>query len=336
MSNSTGEAGWQTTPQAALSNQRYGLTFWQNGSAYVYAYVAITLTNGSLQYISLMSVPATQNTGWSQYSDVFITPANTSTIQLTIATSEPGSFSLDDVYVNTLTNQTPAYFNKGMVTLTFDDGEGSAYTNGYNELSSLGLQGTFYLNASTLGTSGYMSKTQVLNLAKNNQEIGSHEYQHIDMVPLSQAQLVQQINSNNSALIKIIGTTYPIVDFASPYGSYTSTTLNTVMQYYQSHRTTDNQFNTKANLNVRQIHAKLVTNTTTVNQVDAWIDQANQQNEWLVLVYHAIGASAPGGDGSGYATTPIKFNAEMQYLKNSGVVVSTMKSALTALLPQIN
>src|SRR5665213_2206645 len=332
--NGSGEAGWQTAWQSVASHQRYNLTFWQNGTAYVYAYVGITLTNGSLQYMGLMSVPATQNTGWSQYNDNFVTPANTKSIQVTIATSEPGTFTLDDVYLNTLANQNPVNFNNGVVTVDFDDGDASTYNNGLPVLLSNSLKGTFYINDGTLGTKGYMTKANVKTLASDGQEIGSHLYQHLDMVSLTSSQLTQQITQNNTGLQAILGANYLLTDFASPYGSYTSTALDTVMQYYQSHRTTDGQFNTKANFNPRQIHAILVTSTTTPAQVQAWITQAQQQDEWLVLVYHSIGTSPPGGDGSGYATTPAHFKTEMSYLKSTGVNVLPTNAALSTLASQ--
>lgn len=334
MTGTSGEAGWQTAWQPVAANQRYGLTFWQNGTAYVYAYVAVRLSDGSVQYMSLMSVPATQNTGWSQYSDNFVTPAGATQIQVTIATSEPGSFYLDDVFLNSLSNQTPATFNKGVVSLTFDDGDASTYNNGFATLKTDGLKGTFYINAGTLGTSGYMTKADVKNLAAAGDEIGSHGYQHTDIVTLTQAQLASQLTQNNTALHTLLGANYPITDYASPYGSYTSTALDTVMSYYQSHRTTDGRVNTKANLNPRTLHAVLVTSSMTPAQVEALITQAAQQDEYLVLVYHAIGASPTGGDGSGYATTPAHFTTEMNFLKTANVTVLPVNAALTTLEAQ--
>lgn len=335
LASSSGEAGWQTDWQSAASNQRYNLTFWHNGSTYVYAYIGITLSDGSLQYISLMSVPATENTGWSQYTDNFTTPSNTKNVQITIATSGAGTFSLDDVYLNSLNNQNPADFSQGVVTIDFDDGDTSAYKNVLPALDSNGLKGTFYINASALGTSGYMTKANLKTVANDGQEIGSHLYQHLDLTVLTTQQLTSQITKNNTALHTILGTNYPITDFASPYGSYTSTKLNTIMKYYQSHRTTDGRFNTKANLNVRQIHAILVKSTTTSAQVEAWINQAQQQKQWLVLVYHSVGGSSVSGEGTGYDTTTVDFSTEMSYLKSTGVNVLPTNSALNTLLPQL-
>ena len=336
MLNNSGEAGWQSTWQPSLSNQRYNLKFWHNGTTYVYAYVVVQLNDGSIQYLSLMSVPATLNTGWSQYSDNFVTPINTSKVQVIVATSGAGTFTLDDVSLGALTNQNPATFTNGIISLTFDDGDSSTYTNGSPILKSLGLKGTFYLNGANIGLKGYMTTSQVRSLYLGGQEIGSHQYDHINQVNLTPTQLNNELIQNNNYLHSILGSQSLINDFACPYGAYTSTSVNTDMNYYQSNRITDNQFNSKANFNTRQIHAVLVYANTTVNQVKSWIQTAQNNNEWLVLVYHSIGSAPSGGDGQGYATSPTNFNLEMNYLKQTNISVLPVSSALNQILPQEN
>ncbi len=334
ITQNSGEAGWQTINQSARSNQRYQLQFWQNSTTYLYAYAKITLTNGSAQYISLMSVPATLDTGWSKYTDNILTPNNTQSIKFVIASSGIGNFAISNISLTSLVNQNPSTFNSGIVSVTFDDGDGSSFTNGLPILQSNGLHGTFYVNGSTLNTSGYMTYNDVKILANDGNEIGSHLYQHYNMVTISQSQLIYEINTNNSVLHNILGANYPLTDFASPYGSYTSSIVNVLMQYYDSHRVTDGQFNTKNNLNVRQIHAILISATTTPAQVDALINKTLTQNAWLVLVYHSIGSVPPGNDGAGYATTPSNFSSEMSYLHSTHIQVLTVHKALNLLLPQ--
>lgn len=331
MTGNSGEAGWQSDWQAVTANQRYNLSFWHDGTAYVYAYVAITLNDGSLYYLSLMSVPATQNTGWSGYSDNFVTPANAKSIQINIATSSAGTFRLDDAGLSALTNYSSNEFSKGMVSVTFDDNDSSIYSNGYSTLKSYGLKATFYVNAATIDSRGYMTKSNLRTLAQNGQEVGSHLYNHTSIVTLNVSQLEQQITTNNNTLRQILGSNYQVNSFASPYGAYTSNALNTVMQRHQSHRTTDGRFNTKTNFNARQIHAVLVNSDTTTAQVKSWIDYARQSRAWLVLVYHGIGASAASGEGSGYTTTKANFQVEMSYLRSSGVTVLPVSTALSQL-----
>jgi peptidoglycan/xylan/chitin deacetylase (PgdA/CDA1 family) len=328
------EGGWTTTVASPAPSQRYALSFWQSGSTYAYAYLTETMTDGSSKDISLMSVPATNN-AWSQYKDVFVTPSNIQSIKITIATSGAGTVTLDDVSLQTLTNQVPQDFTSGMVSLTFDDGLASTYTNGSSVLTTNGFKGTFYINGGALGMSGYMSENQLKNLSTAGHEIGSHLYHHSDMVQLDTPTLVSELSGNRTTIQEILGASYPVNSFASPYGSYTSGAIDTVLQYAQSHRDTDGELNTKANLDPRQIHGRLVTASTTVAQIKSWVAEAQSNKSWLVLVYHGISTSADNGSGeAGYQVTPTAFKNQMTAVKQSGVTVKPVAAALTALQAQ--
>lgn len=330
------ETGLTTAIQSPLGGQRYGFNFAQAGDTYVYAYLAMGLSDGSTVYQSLMSVPATLG-AWSTYTDVFVTPANIQSLQITIATSGIGTFTLDDVALTPLTNQLPSNFSTGVVSLTFDDGDASSYTNGFANLKRYGYKGTFYLNAGSLNTTGYMTTKQVKALAANGQEIGSHLYHHSDMVQLDTPTLKSELGGNINGLQQILGTSYQVNSFASPYGSYTSGTIDTVMQFEQSHRNTDGLLNTKANLNPRQIHAKLVTPNMTVAQLTALVTQAKNNHEWLVLVYHNISATTTGeteGE-AGFTVTPTNFKKQLAVINQSGISVLPVNTALATLQAQL-
>jgi peptidoglycan/xylan/chitin deacetylase (PgdA/CDA1 family) len=329
------EAGLSTTIASVSSNQRYTLSFWQSGDIYVYAYIAYTLTNGTTQYQSLMAAPATLGE-WSLYNDSFVTPANIAKTQLFIATSGVGAISVDDIALATRTNQLPATFATGMVSVTFDDGTKTSYQNGLPVLKQYGYKGTFYVNAGSLDTSGFMTSTQVKALAANGQEIGSHLYHHSDMVQLDTLTLQSELSGNRASLQSVLGTQYTISSFASPYGSFTSNRIDTVMDYASSHRDTDGEYNTKANLDPRQIHAKLVMSTTTLVTIQSWITEAKNNKSWLVLVYHDIASSTTNqsSDVAPYNVTPANFKKQVAAVNASGLPVNTISAALNALSSQ--
>lgn len=329
------EAGLSTTLSRVTPNQRYQLSFLQSGDTYVYAYLTITRTTGAVTYQSLPSAPATRGT-WSRYSDAFITPSDLRSLTVTIATSGVGTVALDAVSLTALPNQVPATFAAGMVSLTFDDGDASVYQNGFPALKSYGYRGTFYLNAATLNTSGFLTTAQVRSLAAGGNEIGSHLYHHSDMVQLDAATLADELSGNVSALQRVLATTTPINAFASPYGSYTSGTVDTVMNYATSHRTTDGGMNTKADLDPRTIHAKLVTQSMTAADIATLVKQAQTTHSWLVLVYHNIAASSasqPAGE-AGYTVTPAVFKAQLAAIHKTGIAVAPLTAALTKLQAQ--
>lgn len=329
------EAGLSTALPGVRSNQRYRLSFLQSGDTYVYAYLTITRTTGAVSYLSLPSAPATRG-AWSQYSDAFITPANLRSLTVTIATSGVGTVALDAVTVAALPNQVPSTFNAGMVSLTFDDGDASVYQHGSSAMKSYGYRGTYYLNAGTLNTSGFLTTAQVRSLAANGNEIGSHLYHHSDMVQLDTATLSDELSGNAAALQRVVGTSTPITAFASPYGSYTSGTVDTVMTYASSHRTSDGGMNTKADLDPRTIHAKLVTRSMTAADISTLVKQAQTTHSWLVLIYHNIAASSasqPAGE-AGYTVTPATFQAQLAAIHKTGITVAPLTAALTKLQPR--
>lgn len=330
------EAGFMTRIQSPAAGQRYALSFEQMGDTYAYAYLAFNLNDGSTQYQSLMSVPLTGGS-WSQYTDSFVTPATTRSFDLTIATSGAGTLNLDNVILDPLPDQSPTSFTAGMLSLTFDDGDASTYTKGFPALKQYGYKGTFYLNADTIDAPGYMTSKQVRALAANGQEIGSHLYHHSDMVQIGDLVLHSELSGNIESLQQILDSPYAIKSFASPYGSYTSGKIDTVMQYEESHRTTDGLMNTKANLNPRQIHAKLITPATSLADVKSWVASAQQSHAWLVLVYHGISTStASDGDGeAGYNVTPTNFKKQLSAIKASAITVLPVADALAELQNQL-
>ncbi len=326
------EVGYETTVYSPASNQRYLLSFWHADSTYVYAYIAFTLNNGSVEYKSLMSAPTTLG-DWSQYTDAFTTPANTQSLTITIATSGIGSVHLDDVSLTTQPVLSVQDFSTPMISITFDDGAKSTYNNTLSSLLAHGYLATFYLNAGRLNTSGYMSSANVQAIVDQGHEIGSHLYHHSDIVQIDTATLQSELQGNKTALQQIIGLSQPVTAFASPYGSYTSGKVDTVMEYVTSHRTTDGMLNTKDNFNVRQIHGRLVTAGTSIEQFKDWIIEAKEAKAWLVLVYHNIAASSTGQDSdvAAYNVTPTHFSQQMTAISQNEIPVKTVQSALTTL-----
>ena len=329
-----GEIGWKTPVNSPKRSQRYRLSFEQSGTTSIYAYLRYVKADGSTSFASLMAAPETFGT-WSKYSDSFLTPPDFVSMQLVIATAEIGTITIDDVVLEPIASQVPPTFSAPMVSVTFDDGLASQFQDAVPTLNHLNLAASFYVNASTIGTAGYLTATQLKTLSKSGNEIGSHLYHHSRIGLLDPLTLSSELLGNASAIQRWLGTTASIVGFASPFGSFTDASVASVMSVHQYHRTTDGAFNTKANLDPRQIHARLVIASTTSSDVKTWVAQAKAEKSWLVLVYHGIAtakSTALDAHGeAGFTVTPKQFTNEMNYIKNSGVRVATVQAALTTL-----
>lgn len=108
------------------------------------------------------------------------------------------------------------------VSLSFDNNTVSEYTLGYqNALQPAGVNGTFYINSGTIGSSAkFMSWSQVSSIAAGGSEIGGKTVDGINLTTLSAQQQINEI-CNDRQNIMSHGTT-PIT-FAYPAGASNST-----------------------------------------------------------------------------------------------------------------
>lgn len=205
-------------------------------------------------------------------------------------------------------NLTPA----AKISFTFDDGLASASTQAAPTLAKYGLTGTDYVITGCVGMTTapnschantdetYMSWTQVKGLQSTyGWEIGSHTVTHPYLAtydatdgqaaPLTQAQVVSEISQSKAALAaQGINATA----FSTPYGDYNNFTLATIAKYYSSHRGfADNGVNNWP-YNDYLLQTMQVQGTVTVAQVEAKIDAAIANKQWLVLTMHDIKTNA--------------------------------------------
>ena len=121
-----------------------------------------------------------------------------------------------------------------MVSIEFDD----AYQDQWNirdELKSHGIGATFFINSSLIGTPGYMSVGQLLQLQGDGHEMGGHTRHHAHLTDLSYDQQVDEVCGDKNQLIAWDLAAH---DFAYPDGAYDATTRQIVRDCgYNSART---------------------------------------------------------------------------------------------------
>lgn len=269
-----------------------------------------------------------------------VTPSPTVTPTVTLVPSiTPTTTPTSTPIPTALPSQTPtpspttppstgADFNRGLVTLTFDDASRTQYTNGFPIMQKHGFKGTYYLTTGSLDGYWYMTPQEVLNLHNTGNQIGAHTLDHEDLTTVSAARLDQELREPQEYLENLLGE--PVLDFCTPYGSYNSTVLTQINKYYRSHRTTEDGFNTKQNLNVHELVVQNIYKNTSNKQIQKWVNQAQKDNSWLILVYHEI-KSNPGQ----YDVSTKKFNGHLNTIKKTGAPVVTLDQALNELLPQL-
>jgi peptidoglycan/xylan/chitin deacetylase (PgdA/CDA1 family) len=221
-------------------------------------------------------------------------------------------------------------FDHPSVTLAFDDGDTSQQAHAVSVLEQYGWNGTFYIVTSWIDTPSYITTDQLIRLKDSGHEIGSHTVTHPWFWKYLPGFLIRSELQNSQRTLKnMCGT--GINSFASPYGFYGRRIINESKKYYTNHRTVDYGFNTRS-FDRHRIKVQEVLIHITPQQVGKWIQFAQEQNYWLVLLYHRINESAEK-----WSTTPASFKEQMSILAKLDIPVLTMNNALAKIeqLPEL-
>lgn len=218
-------------------------------------------------------------------------------------------------------------FRRPIVTLTFDDGWESQYTQALPIMQRHNARGTFYLVPNFFNTPRYMTTDEARQIEQAGNEIGSHTMNHMDLTELSPDAISQELVQSKQVLEAQFG---PIKNFAAPFGGFNYQVTEEIQKSYASDRTTELGFNNSENFNPYKILSQNIYNTTTVAQISQWLDQAMRDKTWLVLVFHQIDTS-----GSPYAITPQNFEAVLTSIRARNLPLLTLEQGLEEVEPQI-
>jgi peptidoglycan/xylan/chitin deacetylase (PgdA/CDA1 family) len=323
-----GAANWFYNEVPVTAGKTYLYTNWYQSNVDTEVDAEVTMSDGSVQYFWLGTVLA--NTNWTQFKSTFAVPAGAKSMAIYQILGKVGYITSDDY---SLSEYTPAPYNRAIVSVTFDDGWANQYQNAYPVITQLGIQSTFYIISGELTDQpDYMSGVQVKNLFASGNEIASHSVTHPDLTTVTATKLQNEMANSQTTLQNLIGA--PVTDFAYPFGAYNGNTIAVGNQYYASQRSVNGGLNTRDNLDVTQLKIHEIDSNISQAQVKAWIDEAIATNSWLILCYHEIATSPSAPDDALYTTQPGDFTSEMNYLKSTGVSTQTVKQALSEVLAQ--
>jgi peptidoglycan/xylan/chitin deacetylase (PgdA/CDA1 family) len=92
------------------------------------------------------------------------------------------------------------------IGLTFDDGCQSDYDNA-RYLKSRGINGIFFISTARIGTSGFLTCAQILEMRDMGMLIGSHSHEHraLNLMPIDEA--LEQMATSKRVLEELLGHT---------------------------------------------------------------------------------------------------------------------------------
>lgn len=109
------------------------------------------------------------------------------------------------------------------VLLTFDDADGTQWSNALPVLKAHHFTATFFIMTVVLDKPGYLSREQVRELDRMGMTIGAHTWDHHALTKYAEADWARQITKPTEELAGLVG--HPIRYFAYPYGLWSQQVL---------------------------------------------------------------------------------------------------------------
>ncbi len=221
-------------------------------------------------------------------------------------------------------------FPHGAVTITFDDGYASAYTEGKPALDRYSFPGTVYVIHDVIDYAPYLSSAQLgklhdagWDLAPHADKVANHNHGFDTLDPVvAAADLRDEV-----AWLESMGYGRS-QHWAYPKGLFDAHLIDLVKPIVSASRTT--HFRTVETLPVadpyrlRCIQPKAVTPNTEPATLEWYADQVYDYGGWLIVMFHNLVAVPTLPTDFSIA----EFNTFVDYLSTKGIPVKTMGSVL--------
>lgn len=312
-----GEAKWQYEPVTVHAGQylQFGVAYKSNQPVDIVA--EYTLSTGSRQFITLGTLTASKQ--WLSLTRSFEAPPASTSVSVSLVIRGNGTISTRAYSLDDISKPGALYWQQPYVSLSFDDGLISDYTDASNLLDTHAYKGTFYFNPSTIDTAGVMSSEQVSNLKSRGHELASHGYEHLNLTALHKQSIQYQLEHARSYFEQIHDK--KTINFASPYGASDAQTNYYVRKFYTSQRGSEDGINTRQSFDPYNLKVLYIGNDTPISKLTDSLNEAKQTNGWLILVYHQIAPTSTDPT----AITPQQFQQQLDTISQSGVTVQPVE-----------
>ena len=286
--------------------------------------VMIIMDDYTKEYLNLKIAPASEE--WTKYEAFFTMPEDAKCATVYHLITQDGYLNMDDFLLSTYEH---VGFSKALVTVSFDDGWIYNNETVLPVMKEYGFKSNqFYATDLIRNASVDNPKDYIQPFIAAGHEIGSHTITHSDLETLTDEELRIELEESKKFLENYFG--IEISYFAAPYGVYDSRISEEVMKYYRAHRTVDSGYNSLDNMDASRLMCMPIVGTTTVEDVRRWVQKAEEEHLWLILLFHDI------YDEAGYyGATPEMFAQCMQVVSEAEIEVVTISEALEVIEAEI-
>lgn len=226
-------------------------------------------------------------------------------------------------------------FEEPLVTVTFDDGWESIYSQAAPLMSEYQIASTQYILPSQFGKDIHMSIDQVKSMKSVGHEITSHTYTHPELTKVSDKRIREELDLSVQVLKKFELVDNGPLNFAAPKGAVDERVMKYIKPRFGSARNvmgdlskdiSGNDMNMPGKLDRYNIIGYTVGQYTTDEQFENALIYAKQHNAWFVPIYHQIDES-----GDKYSVSPATLKRHMQMIRKSQIQTATMRDVMRSL-----
>ena len=215
----------------------------------------------------------------------------------------------------------------GIITFTFDDGYAPVATVANPKMSTYGYPGVAYINPDTIGIADMMTWDNVTALQNTfGWDISNHGNPHTDFTIYNSTDLESNLVRATDNL-----TTHGLKagnQLAYPFGGFNgNVVLPMTRQYATTARSSLGGHETFPPGDYYILKTLGVYNTTVLSTLEAAVDNAIANKDWLILTMHTI--STPADDGLKF---PVEyFNSLIDYVQSKSIAVKTITQVMDLL-----
>lgn len=212
--------------------------------------------------------------------------------------------------------------SKGIVTFTFDDAVDNQYTNARPILDKYNFSATAYIPTKWIGNKNKLTLEQLKVLHDvSGWDISAHTLYHTDLTePSYEPQFEDMVASPKQYLLDngFKGAEH----FAYPYGHFDNDeSMQLVKKYYKTARGTRGMTETLPVADQYKLRVMYVLNSTPPAQIFDRVQNAMDNGDWLILVFHSI-VDSNTLDNEEYLKS--KFEVVVDGIKEKGIDVMTI------------
>lgn len=114
--------------------------------------------------------------------------------------------------------------SRAIAAITFDDGYECTYREAWPVLRQAGVPATLFVDTARLdGPRPALTSEELITMASEGLEIGSHSVSHVNTTTLDAGELERELVESRQVLESLVEG--PVIGFAAPYGRYDAATI---------------------------------------------------------------------------------------------------------------